>query len=1045
MDGEWPLYFCTRLPIPMLAVGGKFLSECADLATFGSLVAVALLMLRNSVTEVTKTQLKVFASIIGGCGVLHFLKFWHRDESLSAISLASGTLSAVLLIFAIAIAFRWLLRNTASAGELQQSLLLVKEELVRERDLLKTLVDNIPDSIYFKDLESRFIRCNQKTADVFMLPEPEHANGKSDHDFFPQHEADEYRADERRIIETGEPLINKEEYEQWGDGEYHWVLSTKMPLRDADQNIIGTFGLSRDITEQKLVEKQLKEKVQELEQLHSQYVREQELFRSLIENIPDAVFFKDHECRFIRVNPAMAADAGFTHPEDMNGLTDAEVWGNELANEAYADELRIMKTGEPIIGKEEEVERKSDGRKRWVLATKMPLRDFDGKIVGTFGLARDITSLKVAQMQLTESKERFELAVRGTNDGLWDWCVENDDVWYAARFRELIGCSNEVEFPNILSSFTDRLHPDDRERVIDSLHNHLQTRAPHDEEYRLKTQFAGYRWFRGRGQATWDASGKPTQMAGSIQDIHDRRLTQESLASTKLKLQQALIGGNVGMWDWNIETNELEVSPELMKQIGGDMKKPWTSFNDWEQAVHPDDLPLAQQKVWDYMEGRSNDYKVTFRLKMANGGFRWILSRGMLFRTDSGQPGRFIGVHVDITELRETQLALAESEARFRGIFNQTFQFIGLMSPDGTLVDANQAALKGAGIAPADVLGKKFWDTIWWTHSPEQQERLREAVRKAASGTFDRFEATHPAPDGSTIYVDFSLKPVMNDAGEVLYLIPEGRDVSELKRYEENLKQRTKALEQSNLELEQFAYIASHDLQEPLRTVVGFCQLLELEQKDALNETGRKYLEIVVDGGRRMQRLINDLLEYSRVARKGTAFKVQNLRIAIDEARNLLHSAIEEAHATFDIGDLPDVNVDMGQMVRVFQNLIGNAVKYRRDQAPHVRIWAERAGTNWNIFVGDNGIGIAQEFAEQVFIIFKRLHTREEYPGTGIGLAICRRIIERHGGLIQLIYNDPAPDDPAGNNPAGNDSAAGNTPTSGSLFQITLPVFATDD
>ncbi len=367
------------------------------------------------------------------------------------------------------------------------------------------------------------------------------------------------------------------------------------------------------------------------------------------------------------------------------------------------------------------------------------------------------------------------------------------------------------------------------------------------------------------------------------------------------------------------------------------------------------------------------------------------------------------------------------------------------MSPDGTLVDANQASLKGAGIAPADVLGKKFWDTIWWTHSPEQQERLREAVRKAASGTFDRFEATHPAPDGSTIYVDFSLKPVMNDAGEVLYLIPEGRDVSELKRYEENLKQRTKALEQSNLELEQFAYIASHDLQEPLRTVVGFCQLLELEQKDALNETGRKYLEIVVDGGRRMQRLINDLLEYSRVARKGTAFKVQNLRIAIDEARNLLHSAIEEAHATFDIGDLPDVNVDMGQMVRVFQNLIGNAVKYRRDQAPHVRIWAERAGTNWNIFVGDNGIGIAQEFAEQVFIIFKRLHTREEYPGTGIGLAICRRIIERHGGLIQLIYNDPAPDDPAGNNPAGNDSAAGNTPTSGSLFQITLPVFATDD
>jgi len=1021
VDYLWPLGFFTQLHFPVLAAGNGFVAGCADVATFGSLVAMSVLLYRHSTTALSATQVRLFAAMAGVCGLLHFLKFWNQGESTTFVSMLAGIICATALMLVIGVISWSLLRHSDVSGDLQQCLHDAKEELLRERDLLKMLADNIPDSIYFKDLQSRFIRCNQKTADIFKLESPDQAIGKSDHDFFPESEADEYRADERHIIETGQPIINKEEYEQWQDGQYHWVLSTKMPLRDADQNIVGTFGLSRDITQQKLAEKNLKDKIDELQNLHSQYVREQQLFSSLIENIPDAVFFKDDQCRFLRVNPAMAADAGFALPEEMTGLTDADVWGNNLAVEALADEHQIMETGKPIIGKEEEIVRKSDSRKRWVLATKMPLRDADGMIVGTFGLARDITNLKEAEQQLTQSKERFELAVRGTNDGLWDWHVQSNKVWYAPRFRELLGYSKGDDFPDQLNSFTDRLHRDDRHRVLKSLNDHLRSRSPHDEEYRLLTQYAGYRWFRGRGQATWDETGEPIRMAGSIQDVHERRLTQDTLASTKLKLQQALIGGNVGMWDWNIETNDLEVSPELMHQIGGDMSNPWTSFDDWERAVHSDDLPLAQKKVWDYIEGRTDKYKVSFRLRTVSGGYRWILSRGMLFRNEAGQPGRFIGVHVDITELRETQQALAESEARFRGIFNQTFQFIGLMSPDGTLVDANRASLHGAGIDASEVLGRKFWDTIWWTHSPEQQERLRQAVRKAAAGEFDRFEATHLSPDGSIIYIDFSLKPVLNDAGEVLYLIPEGRDVSELKQYEEQLKLRTLALEQSNQELEQFAYIASHDLQEPLRTIVGFCQLLELDHKASLDETGKKYLNMVVDGGKRMQSLINDLLEYSRVARRGRAFKLQSVGTAVEEACALLHSAIDEAGATIDVSELPELAIDLGQMVRVFQNLIGNAVKYREKQAPHVRIWAEPAGSNWNIYVADNGIGIAREFAEQVFIIFKRLHTREEYSGTGIGLAICRRIIERHGGRIQLVYAD-------------------GSATSGSVFKITLPI-----
>ncbi|MCP4504774.1 MAG: PAS domain-containing protein, partial [Fuerstiella sp.] len=233
-----------------------------------------------------------------------------------------------------------------------------------------------------------------------------------------------------------------EEYELWPDGHHHWVLSTKLPLRDEHDEIIGTFGLSRDISALKLAQKRMEAKVAELEQLDADFSREQRLFSALIENIPDAVYFKDRNCRFIRVNPAMATDAGFRNPDELVGLTDANIWGSSLPAEAFADELRIMETGEPIVGKQEEVIRRTDNERRWVLSTKMPLRDAGGRIVGTFGLARDITTLKVTQEWLSESQERFEFAVQGTTDGLWDWNIRTDEVWYAPRFKELLQLTN---------------------------------------------------------------------------------------------------------------------------------------------------------------------------------------------------------------------------------------------------------------------------------------------------------------------------------------------------------------------------------------------------------------------------------------------------------------------------------------------------------------------------------------------------------------------------------------------------------------------------
>lgn len=216
------------------------------------------------------------------------------------------------------------------------------------------------------------------------------------------------------------------------------------------------------------------------------------------------------------------------------------------------------------------------------------------------------------------------------------------------------------------------------------------------------------------------------------------------------------------------------------------------------------------------------------------------------------------------------------------------------------------------------------------------------------------------------------------------------------------LEKAVSELRRSNQELEQFAYVASHDLQEPLRKIASFCNLLESRYADRLDERGGTYLHYIVDGAMRMQALVNDLLLYSRVTTRGQEFAPTDTNEVLQDAlANLEMAATEnDAHITHD--SLPGVRADARQLVRVFQNIIGNAIKYRGEAPPRIHVTAVQENNEWVFSVRDNGIGIAPEYAERIFVIFQRLHTREEYGGTGIGLAVCKKIVERHGGRIWL-------------------------------------------
>ncbi|MES9537950.1 ATP-binding protein [Actinomadura sp. NPDC000600] len=235
------------------------------------------------------------------------------------------------------------------------------------------------------------------------------------------------------------------------------------------------------------------------------------------------------------------------------------------------------------------------------------------------------------------------------------------------------------------------------------------------------------------------------------------------------------------------------------------------------------------------------------------------------------------------------------------------------------------------------------------------------------------------------------------------------------------LDEQTEELRRSNAELEQFAYVASHDLQEPLRKVASFCQLIERRYGDQLDERGKQYIEFAVDGAKRMQALINDLLSFSRVGRMARPEDSVDLDDVVRQALDNLSTLREETGAEVDVPELPDVPGDRTQLVQLFQNLVGNAIKFRREGVPpRVAIDVRRAGDEWEFGCTDNGIGIEPQYADRIFLIFQRLHAREEYSGTGIGLALCKKIVEYHGGRIWL-----------------NTDERGDTP--GTTFRWTLP------
>jgi PAS domain S-box-containing protein len=354
----------------------------------------------------------------------------------------------------------------------------------------------------------------------------------------------------------------------------------------------------------------------------------------------------------------------------------------------------------------------------------------------------------------------------------------------------------------------------------------------------------------------------------------------------------------------------------------------------------------------------------------------------------------------DITERKRVEETLRQSEERSRLIVSNAKDYAILMlEPDGKIVNWNEGAERMKGYRAEEIIGQHF--SCFYSAEEISKGKPEFELEEAARVGRWEGEGWRIRKDGSRFFASVAITALCDEEGMLRGFGKITRDITERKKSEEHLVKTMEELRQSNDELQQFAYVASHDLQEPLRMVASYTQLLAKRYKGQLDADADEFINFAVDGCNRMQGLIQDLLSYSRSGASGKALRKISGENALREALTNLHTAIEESGAIVTHDALPSIITDDTQLALVFQNLVGNGIKYRGVEAPCIHVSATKnGGKEWIFSVRDNGLGIEPQYFERIFILFQRLHGREEFKGTGIGLAICKKIVERLGGRI---------------------------------------------
>ena len=758
---------------------------------------------------------------------------------------------------------------------------------------------------------------------------------------------------------------------------------------------------SNELTEQKVAE----------EALRNSEERYRTLFNTMTEGFALHEIVTDAQgqaCdyRFLDINPAFERLTGLKR-EDLVGKRVLEVLPG---TESYWIENygHVVLTGEPL-----HMENYSADLGRWYAV--FAYRSAPGRFAVIFS---DITARKQAEEALRESQERFHRLFEDDLTGDFLCSPEGQILLCNPSFAKIFGFSSSDEA--VGTSFLDlSVDRGERESMLESLKQ--QGKLSRYEAWR-KRRDGEMIYVVENIVGRFDDRGELFEMQGYIFDDTERKRAEIALQESKklsleraAHLQSTLDAAPSIIWtahDCECRSITGNRAAEEFSRVpqGADMSKTGPSadrlshyriFKDGVE-LKPEEMPIQSVAASGIpLFGHAIDFVFD------DETVRALLGNVVPVLDEKGQSSGAVAAFMDITEQKRAEEALRQSEERFRAIVSSTPDHVFVQDRNlrYTLVINPQL-----GLTEQDMIGKTDFD-ILVKEDAEKLTAIKRQVLETGKSVYVESPAT--SKDGKPEFFEGSYVPKFDAEDRCDGLIGYFRNVTERKRMEDELRksrdelelrvrERTAELQLRNQELQDFAFVASHDLNEPLRKIRAFADMVTKRLADFKDEASKDYLNRMQRAAERMQNLLNSLLSYSRVTTKAEPMKKTDLRISVKEALSNLEILRREKNAVVGISDLPTVKADPVQMTQLFQNLIGNALKFHRDgEVPHVKIQSRKVGDAYEIYVEDNGIGFDEKYVDKIFLPFQRLHGRSsEYQGVGMGLAICKKIVERHGGKV---------------------------------------------
>jgi PAS domain S-box-containing protein len=540
-------------------------------------------------------------------------------------------------------------------------------------------------------------------------------------------------------------------------------------------------------------------------------------------------------------------------------------------------------------------------------------------------------------------------------------------------------------------------------------------KTPGSQSYEIKiaTRTAGSRSTIFHKATFNGPDGEVAGLIGTIIDVTGRKKAKRALRESEERFRQTFELAASGIAHVDLQGKFARVNQSLCRILGYSAEE--MVGKTVKELSHPDDRQVTDAERMRMRDGEIDRVHFEKRYLRRDGGTVWVDLTVALVRDDDGQPLYEIAVFDDITERKHADTALRESEARFRSLNALSSDWYWEQDAELRFTYFSAGFEQRSNTRQSHLIGKRRWEEAGRTPLNTTWEEHRAILE--ARKPFRNFECSRIGVDGRRHVSSISGEPIFDADGRFRGYRGVSTDITARVDAAETLKGAHDELARSNAELEQFAYVASHDLQEPLRMVSSYTQLLEKRHADRLDGDAREFMGYIVDGAARMKQLIEDLLAYSRVGTRGKDFKPMQLEAALSRALAALRAAIEESGAEVTHDPLPGLEADESQLTQLLQNLIGNAIKFRGAASPRVHVSCLSLEKEFEIAVRDNGIGIEPQYFERIFMVFQRLHDKGQYPGTGIGLAICKKVVDRHGGRLWVT----------------------STPGEGSAFHFTLP------